>query len=248
VPNYRRLKRWLPVFSFLGKLLKAVAADARARMGTTWLAVGVGAAPWIASRLRELFTGAVVHWGDWTLLWTVAVWLILFVLSLSRHYRPLLREHRRVFRVPAFNQDQVSDADRISIWCLLEFCKDFGPGDLTVRVTTLLPGGATLATRVTHTETLRVSKDERKRLTLGSLRILRAGRPAYHSVWGSEPGTEDLRAGQVTILTDARHLIDISLGPQTYRCYIEFVTAPPEARSAAMYMTDEDRSPWVLSL
>jgi hypothetical protein len=67
-------------------------------------------------------------------------------------------------------------------------------------------------------------------------------------VWGSAPGTEDLQPGQVTIATDAKHLIGISLGPQTYRCYIEFVTPPPQPLSAAMFMTDEDRSPWILKL
>lgn len=50
----------------------------------------------------------------------------------------------------------------------------------------------------------------------------------------------------MTLLPYAKHLIDISLGQQTYRCYIEFVTAPPGAWAPAMYMTDEDRSRWIL--
>lgn len=216
-------------------------------MGTTWLAVGVGAAPWIASRLKELLTGASVHWGDWTLWWTVCVWVVVMLYSLRRHFRPTLREHRRVFRLVGFNQDQVNDPDRISIWCLLEFCKDFGPADLTVRVTTLNPQtGARIVTNITHTETLRVRKDEKKRLALGSLRVTRPGRPPYHNVWGSEPGAVNLNG--YGIISDAKHLIDIALGSQTCRCYIEFVTPPPGAQSPAMYMTDENRSHWVLNL
>jgi hypothetical protein len=232
------------MFRFILKLSSAAVIDALRSMGTTALAVGAGLIAWVVS--SGGIRAALENW-DYALLWTIGVWLALLVFHASRHFQPLLREHRRVFRLLAFNQDQVSDPDRVSIWCLLEFCRDLGPVDLTVRVTTLFAGGPT--TRVVHTERLeRVLRGERKRLRLGSLRIAKPHRPAYHSIWGSEVGTEDLPQGQVPIMADSKHVIEIAAGPQTYRCYIEFVTPPVGALCAAMYMTDEDRSPWILKL
>ena len=232
------------MLQFIQKLAKTSAADTLRSMGTTALAVGVALIGWVVS--YRGIRAALVHW-DGALLWTAAAWLILFLYHAYRRSRPLLREHRRVFRLLAFNQDQVSDPDRISIWCLLAFCKDFEGADLTVRVTTLLTQGP--RTSVVHRERLeKASRHEQKRLALGSLRIARPHGPPYHSIWGSEPGTEDLKQGQVPILADSKHLIEISVGPWSYRCYIEFVTPPPGALSAAMYLTDEDRSPWILQL
>jgi hypothetical protein len=241
----------LYMLQFIRNWFKAAASDALHSMGTTALAVGVGLVPWIASLVHDLANGGIpAAKANWTggLLWTVCFWLALLVWSLCRHFRPVLREHRRVFRMLAFSQDQHTDPDRIAVWCLLQFCKDFGSATLTVRVTALLAGQ--LRTSVIHTEALEnVFRDETKRLQLGSLRIARPNRPAYHSIWGSEVGTEDLKQGQVAIIPGpTRNLIDISVGPQTYRCYMEFVEAPPGALSAAMYMTDEDRSPWILGL
>jgi hypothetical protein len=235
---------------FFGKPVKASVADALRGMGTTARAVAIGLGAWILPQVEVLWAGgarAVLGTWDYGLLLIVLSWLGMLVYYASRHFSSLLREQRRVFRLLAFNQDQTSDLDRISIWCALEFCKDFGPVDLVVRVTTQLTHGP--ITHVVHRERLeRVLKGQRKRLVLGSLRIARPDRPAYHSIWGSELGTEDLKHGQVSILADSRHLIEISVGPQTYRCYIEFVTPPPGALSAAMYLTDEDRSRWILQL
>ena len=238
------------MLQFVWKLVKAAAADALRRMGTTALAVGVGLAPWVALRVQDFSAGSVqAAIEDWSngLFWTIGVWLVLLGYYLHLHFRPLLREHRRVFHMVAFSQDQVSDPDRIAIWCSLRFCKDIGPVDLTVRVRTLLAHGPT--SHVVHTEKLgKVLRDEGKRLGLGSLRVAKPHRPAYHSIWGNEPGTENLKKGQVPILTDSKNLIEISVESQTYRCYVEFVTPPPGALSAAMYLTDEDRSPWILEL
>lgn len=232
------------MFEFAQKLIKAAWDDALHSMGTTAFAVAVGLVAWVAS--NGGIRAALVNWNG-AVLWTVGAWFFLLAFHSSRRFRTLLREHRRVFRLVAFNQDQVLDPDRVSIWCALAFCKDTEPANLTVRVITLVAAGP--RTSVVHTERLgRVSKDQSKRFALGSLRIARPHRPAYHSIWGSEPGTEDLKQGQVPILADARHVIEISVGPQTYRCYIEFVTPPAGALSAAMYMTDEDRSPWILEL
>jgi hypothetical protein len=228
------------VLRFIRALFTAAASDALRRMGTTALAVGAGVAAWAISLGYDLAHGVKANWSG-GLIWAVCVWVALFVFYLHRHFRPVLREHRRVFRMLAFNQDQQTDPDRILIWCLLQFCKDCGPATLTVRVKTLLAWEA--VTSVVHTEQLgTVSRDERKRIQLGSLRIARPGRPAYHSIWGSEAGEETLKQGQVGIVPESRNLIEISVGPQTYRCYIEFVTPPPGALSAAMYLTDEDRS------
>jgi hypothetical protein len=235
---------------FARALTKAALSDALSRMGTTAFAAGASLLPWISSLAYNLASGGFqAAKANWTggLIWTVCVWLALLAYSLCWHCRPVRREYSRVFRVLAFNQDQHTDPDRIAIWCLLQFCKDLGPLDLIVRVTTLLAAGRT--TRVVHTEKLgSPSRDQTKRLPLGSLRIARPHRPAYHSIWGSEVGTEDLKQGQVAILTDSRNVIEISVGPQTYRIYVEFVTPPPGALSAAMYMTDEDHSPWILKL
>ncbi len=240
---------------FIWVLIKAAASDVLRRMGTTALAIGVGLAVSTALLGYDLATGSVqavtANWGGrvrWGIGISLAIWLFLFALALCRHFRPVRREHRRVFQMLAFNQDQIADADRITIWCLLAFCKDFGPAELLVRVTTLLPVGAPI-TNIVHRERLEnVSRDGRKHLRLASLRIMRPHRPAYHSIWGSEVGTEDLKQGQVVITADTRSLIDISVGPQTYRCYVEFVTPPPGAMCAPMYMTDEDRSPWLLGI
>jgi hypothetical protein len=235
---------------FAQALIKAAWSDALRRMGTTAFAVGASLLPWIYSLAYNLASGGFrVARANWTggLIWTVFVWLALLAYSLCRHFRPVRREHCRVFRVLAVNQDQHTDPDRIAIWCLLQFCKNLGPLDLIVRVTTLLAAGRT--TRVVHTEKLGYpSRDQTKRLPLGSLRIARPHRPAYHSIWGSEVGTEDLKEGQVAILTDTRNVIEISVGKQIHRIYVEFVTPPPGALSAAMYMTDEDHSPWILKL
>jgi hypothetical protein len=242
------------VLRFIRHWFTAAASDALHRMGTTALAVGVSLAPWAVALIHDFANGGVqaarANWSS-GLIWAVCVWVALLAFYLHRHFRPVLREHRRVFHMLAFNQNQHSDPDRVLIWCLLQFCKDLGPATLTVRVTTLLARGP--VTSVVHTENLgNVSRDEKKLLQLGSLRIARPHeppRPAYHSIWGSEVGTEALKQGQVTIMTDSsRNLIDISVGPQTYRCYVEFVTPPPGALSAAMYLTDEDRSPWLLEL
>jgi len=77
---------------------------------------------------------------------------------------------------------------------------------------------------------------------------MKPGRPAYHSIWGNTPGWAQLSPGEVPIMPDSKNVIEITVSPQTFRCYIEFVTPPPGALSAAMYMTDEDRSPWILQL
>ncbi|MDB6009990.1 MAG: hypothetical protein JWL65_2240 [Gammaproteobacteria bacterium] len=238
------------MFQFAVKLFKSAAADALRGMGTTALAVSVGLSVWAVSQVEVFRIGgvraALANW-DYGLLWVVVAWLAVLAFCARKRFHSLLREHHRVFRLVALNQDQVSDPDRISIWCALEFCRDLGPVDLVVRVTTLLTSAP--ATRVVHTERVeRVAKNEIKRLALGSLRVANPHRPAYHSIWGSEPGTEDLKRGQVSILSDSKHIIDISVSRQNYRCYIEFVTAPPGALSAAMYMTDEDRSSWILKL
>ena len=239
------------MLQFALKLIKAAASDTLHSMGTRALAVGAGLTVAAVLLSYDLMHGVKTSWtggAAWGIGTTLAIWLGIFGYFLCRHFRPVLREHRRVFRLLAFNQDQTTDADRISIWCLLQFCKDLGSVELVVRVTTLLPVGAPI-TNVVHSEKLEgVSRGEKKRLALGSLRVARPQRPAYQSIWGSEVGTESLKPGQTTILTDTGHLIEISAGPQTYRCYVQFVAPPPGALSAAMYLTDEDRSPWILDL
>jgi hypothetical protein len=232
------------MLDFPRKLLKKAAAETFGSMGTTALAVGIALAIWLALIFKAFGTGGLsaarANWDSGVSL-AVLVWLVVLAWHARKLYYPLLREHRRVFRLLALNQDQITDPDRISIWCLLEFTEDIGPTSLTVRVTTDAVNGP--ITRVVHTEELvRVAKNEQKRLTLGSLRIMRPDGPPIHSIWGSEPGAEALRPGQVTIMTDSKNVIEISVGSQTHRCRIEFVTAPPGAISAAMYLTDEDRS------
>jgi hypothetical protein len=239
------------MFRFVRDLLRAAVSDAVDRMGTTGLAVAVSLAPWLLSLVRNLSLGGIpALTSNWTagLVYTGCIWLFLLAWCLQRQFRPVLREHRRVFRMIAFNQDQHTDPHRVLIWCLLQFSKDFGPADFVVRVTTFLPGRDPVKSVVHSNRLIKVSKDECKRLQLGSLRILSSGSPPYHSIWGSDVGTEDLKQGQVTIMTDTSHLIEISFGPQTYRCYVEFVASPRGALSAPMFMTNEDRSPWLLEL
>lgn len=238
---------------FVGILLKTATDAALRSMGTTALAVGVGIVAGVVSVIEDLRTegirAALASGGGHALLVSLVAWLILLMYHAARSFRPLLREHRRVFRLLVFDQDQHSDSDRVLIWCLLQFSRDYpGPVDLTVRVITLFPAGDPTAT-VVHTERLdKVIKDDRKRLLLGSLRIAKPDRPAVHSIWGSELGTVDLKPGQRPIVPGStRNLIEISIGPQTYRCFTEFVTAPPGALSMAMYNTNEDRSPWILA-
>ena len=230
------------MLEFTLKLLKTAAADTLRSMGTTALAVGSTLAIWFAVQVNAgNFSVATANW-NFGLSLAALMWLAVLAWHARRRFSPLLHEHRRVFRLLAFNQDQSSDADRLSIWCLLEFCKDLGPIDLLVRVTTFLPHGQT--TRVVHTERFqRLSKGEQRRLALGSIRIIRQNRPAFHSIWGSEPGAEVLRPDQVTIMTDTKNTIDISVGSQTHKCYIEFVTPPPGALSPAIYMTADEDSP-----
>jgi len=129
----------------------------------------------------------------------------------------------------------------------LEFVKDVAPTALTVRVKTESVTGP--ITRVVYTEQLaRVAKNEQKRLTLGSLRIMRPHGPPLHSVWGSERGEVELLPGQVTIIPDSKNELEISIHRQSYRCRVDFVTAPPGAIGAALYLTTEDRSPWLVNV
>jgi hypothetical protein len=198
---------------FIRHWFAVAASDVLRSMGTTALAVGVGLAAWAASLVYDLAHGGKANWSDgltWAVGATLVIWLFLFGRSLRRHFCPVLREHRRVFHMLAFDQDQHTDPGRISIWCLLQFCKDSGPATLTVRVNLLV--GVLATSVVVHREELEhVSRDERKRLQLGSLRIERRHRPTYHSIWGSEIGTEDLKQGQVTMIPGStQNLIEIS--------------------------------------
>lgn len=240
------------MFRFARELVRETVGDAARRMGTTPFAlVAISILPWVVSRAWTLLTvgvhAALASWGDLTAWWAVGVWILVLVGYSRRNFGRVLREHRRVFRLIALGQDQHSAPDRISIWCALDFCRDFGPAELVVRV---VPLSGDFNARVVHMETLpRVARSEQKRLVLASLRIGRPNRPAYHSVWGSEPGTENLLPGQVPLIPGpTRTLLEILIGPQTYRCYIEFVQEPPGALSPALYMTDEVHSPWVLKL
>jgi hypothetical protein len=95
------------MLQFVRELFKAATSDALDRMGTTALAVGAGLVPWIASLVRDLTTGGVqAAKANWTggLLWTACIWLLLLGFSLFRHFRPVLREHRRVFHLLAVSR------------------------------------------------------------------------------------------------------------------------------------------------
>jgi hypothetical protein len=230
------------MLGFIRKLFIAAAGDTVRSMGTTILAVGGAVVVWFAAQFEAGGLSAVKASLDFGLFLAVLFWLAVLAWHARKRFRPMLREHRRVFELLALSQDQTSDQDRVFISCLLRFTKDLPMVNLTVRVKTSLPLGE--VTNVVHSETLQnVSQDSQKRLRLGSLRVVRPGGPPVHSIWGSVAGTQDLKPGQVSIMTDARHMVEISAGSQVYRCLIEFVTPPPGAASAAMYMTDEDRTP-----
>jgi hypothetical protein len=225
-------------------------------MGTTTLALGLGLLGVIFLLGRDWLNGGAQavseNWGGrvlWGLGITLLTWGLLFVYCIARQFPDAEREYRRVFKLLALNQTYVeTDPEHIEIWCLLQFCRDVYDVELVVRVTTFMNIGKPLKNLIYKETLTKIYRDDRKRLRLGCLRVAKPMKPAIHSVWGSEVGSPSLASGQVRIMTDSRNLIEISVSPQSYRAYLEFVTPPPGSESAPFYLTDEDHSPWLRRL
>jgi hypothetical protein len=124
------------MLEFSRKLFIAAAGDTVRSMGTTVLAVGGAVVVWFAAQFEAGGLPAVKTSLDFGLFLAVLFWLAVLAWHARKRFRPMLREHRRVFELLALSQDQTSDPDRVVIWCLLRFTKGLPTANLTVRVTT----------------------------------------------------------------------------------------------------------------
>jgi hypothetical protein len=157
----------------------------------------------------------------------------------------LWRELRKVFEVLSVNTAHRTDqdAERVAIVCQLKFLKELNGARLTVRVVTGLPGRPS-ARQIVYQEQISGPKDFAKSLVLGSLPITRPGAPfARHAVWGPQLPGQDIAPGQVTMIPGARSIIELSVGPQSYRLYAQALD-PTREDSTRLYLLCEDEFPW----
>jgi len=155
------------------------------------------------------------------------------------------RQWRKVFEMlsasATYQTDQ--DAERIAIVCQLKFIREVKNSQLTVRVVTGLPGRPSLR-QIICQEAITAPKDSTKRLVVGSLPITRAGAPfARHAVWGPQLPGRDIASGQITMIPGARNIIEVSVGPQVYRIYVQALDTSRED-STHLYLLREDEFPW----
>jgi hypothetical protein len=172
----------------------------------------------------------------------LAVNELCYPLSNMRHN---WRELRKVFEVLSVNTAHRTDqdAERVAIVCQLKFLKELNDARLTVRVVTGLPGRPS-ARQIVYQEQISGPKDSTKSLVLGSLPITRPGAPfARHDVWSPQLPGPDIAPGQVTMIPGARSIIELSVGPQSYRLYVQALN-PTREDSTRLYLLCEDEFPW----
>lgn len=155
------------------------------------------------------------------------------------------RQWRKVFEMLSANTthrlDQ--DAERIDIVCRLKFIREVKDARLTVRVVTGLPARPSLR-QIVFQERITTPKDSTRVLVVGSLPITRPGAPfARHAVWGPHLPGRDIGPGQITMIPGARNIVEVSVGPQAYRIYVQALDPNPED-ATRLYLLREDEFPW----
>jgi hypothetical protein len=203
------------------------------------------------SFIKEDMTGTQ-WWHHLPFFWIIittsayaAGWLVNELVYPTSNMRHNWREWRKVFEVQSANTRHLvdQDAERIGIICQLKFRKDVKDARLTVRVVTGLPGRPSLR-QIVLQESISAAKDSTKALTVGSLPITRPGAPfARHAVWGSQLPGRDIEPGQITMIPGARNIIEVSVGPQAYRIYVQALDSSRE-ESTRLYLLREDEFPW----
>jgi hypothetical protein len=148
------------------------------------------------------------------------------------------REWRKIFSVLNIHAAHLEDPERVDILCVLTFRKDVNDV-LSVRVVVPLLGRES-DVKLVHREEVNVSKNEERRLRLGSIAITKPGDAfARHSVWGEKLGEKDLKGHAIYA---SRNIIEISLGPQIFRIYAHILDVARKEQSH-IYLLSEDELP-----
>ncbi len=159
------------------------------------------------------------------------------------------RQWRKVFDVVAFGaQHHENDPEHIGIWVLMKFNRDVYNTRLIVRLTILLPVGDPIR-KVIHEEVLTSAlRESERRLRIGSFAINGPAKdhasvkPARHSVWGNVIGGESIAEGQTPIIGLSENIVELSVGPQTYRLFVKTLD-PSRKASSMVYLMSEDEVP-----
>jgi hypothetical protein len=198
-------------------------------LGNTVTPLGIVAA--IVAR----FAGEWITVADWwqNLPWVSIALLLAGVMigqtwadlaNLNSQLRRWWSYRARSFEITAIgrNRTDVADNESIEIFCVLKFVRNLSNPLLTVRVVQLLARDQRRIT-VVHQERLgEVVKDKSLRLRLGTVsKALPGAKAAYHSIWGSELPTAELKHGQLSIVGGNKEIIEISVNRQVYKIYAE---------------------------
>jgi hypothetical protein len=121
--------------------------------------------------------------------------------------------------------------------------RDVNNKRLTVRVVTPLPAGGEFR-NIIHQEQITAQRDTHKRLRLASIFIPRPHWQPRHSIWGPVLGEPDLLAGQVTIVGRSQNIVEIVIGFQTYRAFVQ-ISDPSRKDSCYINVLNEEELPWM---
>ena len=211
----------------------------------TYIALPAAGIPPLAHQMLEHWAEHQDWWHSVPFGWITGAILVFWfgvlfqdLLNENSAIRHDVREWRKVFSVLNISAAHLNDPERIDIVCLMKFRKRFD-GLLTVRVVVPLAGRDS-DIKLIHKERIDIADGEEKRLRLGSISITKPGDAfARHSLWGEKLGVQDVNGHPIYAV---RNIIEISVGPQTFRVYAHVLDATRKEQSH-VYLLKENELP-----
>jgi hypothetical protein len=167
--------------------------------------------------------------GWWPTIWIIAAAFFAGLVAEDIHnprsyIREKLRYLRRRFEVIWTASVYCENPNRVDLNCQLRFVRDIKEEILTVRIVQPYLTRPDRVSVVYQKKIPSAARDTIENIRLGSIAITKAGDTfARHSLWGPVLGEKDLSNGQVSITPSSKNIVEISLGPQTYRIYADIL-------------------------